>query len=61
MDLNKNFCSTCSSERQYSEKYDAHFCELCNKWLEDKCSDPGCFFCAERPEKPSMVRNETTT
>ena len=50
-----NFCESCGSERQYNNKYDVYYCELCNKWLEDKCSDQDCKFCAERPEKPSQI------
>lgn len=50
-----SFCKDCGSEKQYSNKYDAYFCELCNKWLEEKCSDPDCEFCTKRPELPSQV------
>ncbi len=48
-------CPVCESEKQYSNKYDAYFCELCNKWLEEPCKDPECQFCTTRPEKPSQV------
>lgn len=51
------FCSNCTSERQYSNKYDAYYCELCNIWLEEKCSDPECQYCPTRPEKPSQVQD----
>lgn len=56
-----NFCPACNSERQYAYKYDAFYCELCNMWLEDKCTDPECEYCTTRPEKPSQVIHETTT
>lgn len=49
------FCPHCESEKQYNIKYDAYYCELCNIWLEEKCSDPGCNFCFIRPEKPSQA------
>ena len=57
MDVKKTprFCPTCSSERQYDEKHDAYYCELCNVWLEEKCTDATCKFCTTRPEKPSQV------
>ena len=53
----KNFCSKCRSETKYSNKYDAYYCELCNKWLENTCSDPECTYCQTRPEKPSQMEN----
>ena len=47
-------CSGCSSEVQYSNRYDSYFCELCNQWLEQSCTDPNCEFCSSRPKKPSQ-------
>ena len=58
MDLKKHpnaFCETCGSEKLYNKKHDALYCELCNKWIEEKCSDPKCEFCQNRPKKPSLV------
>jgi len=37
-----------------SERYDAYACAHCNIWLEPRCSDPECEFCADRPELPSQ-------
>lgn len=37
---------------KYSEKYDANYDELTNEWLEKKCSDPECEYCAGRPDRP---------
>lgn len=57
MDIKKNkssWCPKCSSEKQYNDQYDAYYCELCNQWLEEKCYDVKCEYCAERPEKPSQ-------
>ena len=54
MDVISNFCNKCGSEHQYSNKYDSYYCELCNKWLEEKCSDTECDFCAIRPNKHSQ-------
>lgn len=52
--LQGKWCRTCGSEVQYSNKYDAYYCELCNVWLEKTCEDPECEFCSTRPEKPSQ-------
>ena len=48
----------CGEKASYSEKFDAYFCEKCNKWLEDICGDYECNFCNARPESPNDV-NET--
>ena len=53
-DYSSPYCPTCKSEKSYSARYDAYYCELCNKWLEVACNDPNCEYCAERPEKPSQ-------
>lgn len=34
------------------EQYDAYACLSCNSWLEAKCADPSCDFCAKRPARP---------
>lgn len=35
------------------EKVDAWWaCRTCNQWLEQRCEDPKCDYCAERPPKP---------
>lgn len=54
--LNGNWCPKCSSEVQYSNQYDAYYCELCNEWLESKCDDQECEFCPPRPDKPSQIQ-----
>jgi hypothetical protein len=38
--------------KEYSEEYDAFFDPVKNEWLEDKCDDPECHYCPNRPEKP---------
>ena len=48
MDLNLNYCK-CGAKKSYSDEYDAYYCNSCQQWLEDKCSDPTCEFCANRP------------
>jgi len=55
MDIVSNFCNKCCNERHYSNKYDAYYCELCNKWMEEKCDDENCEFCSSRPNKPSQM------
>jgi len=43
-------CEATNAKRQYSEQYDAYYCQQCRKWLESMCDDPNCEFCNERPE-----------
>lgn len=38
-----------------SERYDAYFCQPCDRWLEEKCGDANCWFCPRRPDRPSGV------
>lgn len=50
MDLN---CPTCGNEKKsYSEEYDAYYCDFCNEWLEDICTDRDCEYCKKRPLTP---------
>ncbi len=44
-------CDCKTPESEYDDKYDAYYCVVCNKWLEDKCSDKDCEFCSKRPER----------
>jgi hypothetical protein len=46
---------TCGHKLKHNERFDAIFCSECDIWTEKKCDDPNCFFCAFRPEKPSLV------
>jgi hypothetical protein len=48
----RNRCNRCGLASEYSMESDASFCRTCNRWLEDKCRDPGCRFCSRRQEKP---------
>jgi hypothetical protein len=50
MDLS---CPKCDTTVSYSEEYDTHYCESCNEWLEDICTDRDCEFCNSRPAKPN--------
>ena len=40
---------------KYSELRDAYYCELCSRWLSDKCNNLNCKYCKDRPDKPSSV------
>ena len=51
MDLTDNSCK-CGSQRKYDNDYDAYYCGPCNVWAEEKCTDPNCEFCPDRPEVP---------
>jgi hypothetical protein len=42
----------CDETRQYSREYDSYYCESCNCWLEDICTDRDCEFCKTRPVLP---------
>lgn len=42
----------------YSEEYDTYYNEETNEWIEDKCDDPNCEFCINRPDKPLEKNNE---
>lgn len=47
-------CDACGILTDYNEKYDAWFCPICNTWAEEKCNDPDCGFCGERPDTPDI-------
>lgn len=42
----------------YSEEYDTYYNEETNEWVEDKCDDPTCEFCINRPDKPLEKNND---
>lgn len=39
----------------YNEKHDCYYNQKTGQWLEPKCSDPECEFCADRPETYQAV------
>lgn len=45
-------CSICGNSSFYFYRFDADCCLGCNIWLSEKCSDPGCTYCSQRPESP---------
>ena len=40
----------------YLDEFDAYACPSCNRWLEEKCRDPYCGRCPNRPEVPFGAR-----
>lgn len=52
-------CDQCLKKPSYSEEFDAHFCPECNIWLEDRCKDPTCWFCPQRPERPLKLKSQS--
>jgi hypothetical protein len=47
-----NSSCECSGILKYDERYDSLYCEKCNEWMEQKCTDETCFYCRKRPERP---------
>lgn len=43
--------------KRYYEKYDAHYDDKKDIWLEEKCPDKDCEFCKDRPNKLSQVKS----
>lgn len=46
-------CIVCGSRLRHSKKYGALYCPTCDAWRSEKCSDPDCWACNNRPDKPS--------
>ena len=40
----------CGAEGLRDEKFDAYYCPNSRVWLEDKCNEPECENCVNRPE-----------
>jgi len=48
-----NACSECGHRFIFDYDHDSYFCPGCNIWTEgDRCGDPDCRFCSNRPDKP---------
>lgn len=45
-------CPECGGEGFYYYRFDSYCCPGCGVWLNEKCSDPGCVYCARRPDSP---------
>jgi hypothetical protein len=37
------------------DRHDAYACLTCDRWIEKPCRDWACWYCQDRPEKPSEV------
>ncbi|XRG80388.1 hypothetical protein V5E38_08825 [Rossellomorea sp. GAMAL-10_SWC] len=48
----KQQCSKCNNSLIHYEDFEAFFCPNCNAWTEEKCMDPSCYYCPNRPENP---------
>lgn len=53
-------CKHCGNDVLYSEEYDAYYCDPCNEWTEDICTDRDCEYCKNRPNRPKAV-NEVSS
>ncbi len=51
-------CPLCGSEEKYNSRYDAFYCDKCDRWLEEACGSPLCYYCATRPNRPSIAVRE---
>ncbi len=49
-------CRSCGDTTSITRdpKYDAYFCEACDRWLETPCTGVGCDMCSGRPARPSF-------
>lgn len=48
--MSDNVIYSAKYKAKYSDKYDAYYNYDTGEWLEKKCSDPECYFCADRPD-----------
>lgn len=46
-------CETCGEYHIFLFEFDAICCPVCNIWIDEKCGDPQCYFCAARPDTPA--------
>ena len=51
-------CHNYQATSAHHEDFDSYLCLYCNIWLEKKCGDPACYYCANRPDKPLPNDNE---
>ena len=40
------------------DAHDARYCVLCGEWLDPRCNDASCRYCANRPEKRDLTLPE---
>ena len=53
-------CKDCKSSIavRYNERFDSYYCADCDTWTENICDDEGCWYCVDRPDKPSEIKGE---
>lgn len=51
-------CPHCGKRTSFNCQFDAYYCPNCDIWVEEKCDNPNCEYCSNRPDKPSMCRCE---
>jgi hypothetical protein len=47
-----HWCERCGMPTEYTWDFDASFCRWCNRWIDQKCKEANCEFCAKRPDRP---------
>lgn len=47
-----------SQTKRYSYRYDAFYNPVTNTWLDTKCDDATCEYCASRPEFPNDANHD---
>lgn len=52
MDLKEEVCPKCGTDKTYNKEYDSYYCQPCNEWLDDICTDRDCVYCNSRPARP---------
>ena len=40
----------------YSRKYDSYYDLMTGEWAEEKCIDPDCEYCKDRPDKAPLCK-----
>ncbi len=48
------FCGKCGEQLRTDFKHQAYFCPQCKEWLTEKCSNPECEYCKDRPNVPNF-------
>ena len=43
---------------QYNEQFDAYYDDESNEWIDSKCDEPECEYCANRPDTPPQFKSD---
>ena len=49
-------CKKCDIRGEYSDRYDDYYCKGCDIWIGKGCTDETCYYCRDKPLKPSDVQ-----